>query len=58
VVRTLLAGPPRQAGQQSIVWDGRGKNGARVAAGRYRVRVAAANELGRVELASSFSVGA
>ena len=41
-----------------LTWNGRTGAGARVAPGRYLVRVRARNRLGPVELLESFTVGA
>jgi exopolysaccharide biosynthesis protein len=45
-----------EPGAQTIVWNGRNANGRLVPSGRYIVRVAASNELGRVELTGSLRV--
>jgi flagellar hook assembly protein FlgD len=42
-VRTLVNGPVG-AGSQEVAWDGRGNNGARVAAGVYWARLDADGE--------------
>jgi FlgD Ig-like domain len=39
-----------ESGPASVVWDGRLRNGARVANGTYRIRVSARNEVGTVSL--------
>jgi hypothetical protein len=55
VVRTVTnASLP--AGEQTVVWDGRGGSRKPLAAGRYVVRVAATNELGLVSLTQAFTV--
>ncbi len=57
VVRTLLS-QARQQGEVDLTWNGRTGAGARVAPGRYLVRVRARNRLGPVELLEGFTVGA
>jgi hypothetical protein len=54
-VRTVSNGS-LPAGQQTVVWDGRGGNRKPVAGGRYVVRVAATNELGLVSLTQAITV--
>jgi flagellar hook assembly protein FlgD len=55
VVRTVLrASLP--VGRASVRWDGRDANGVRASAGRYRLRVAATNDLGTVDLSGSVAV--
>ncbi len=49
LVRRLLGGARLDAGDQRVVWDGRGVNGRRLA-GRYTIRVVVASEVGRSEL--------
>jgi hypothetical protein len=55
VVRTV-SNASLPAGQQTVVWDGRGGNRKPVAGGRYVVRVAATNELGLVSLTQAITV--
>ena len=55
VVRTVLQ-EARPAGEVSAAWDGRIRGGALAAAGRYRARVAATNEVGLVSLGRVFTV--
>jgi flagellar hook assembly protein FlgD len=55
VVRTI-SNASLPAGEQTVVWDGRGGNRKPVAGGRYIVRVAAQNELGLVSLAQAITV--
>jgi len=56
VVRSGLAVPAaREAGDQSVVWDGRAKDG-KVVAGRLTVRVVATSGLGRSVLTSSIEI--
>jgi hypothetical protein len=58
VVRSGLAVPAaREAGDQSVVWDGLAKNG-KVAAGTLTVRVVATSSLGRSELDAPIRVRA
>jgi hypothetical protein len=55
VLRTVLRST-LQPGEQSASWNGRRGNGKLVPAGRYVVRVAAANELGSVSLSAPLTV--
>jgi hypothetical protein len=55
VVRTV-SNASLPAGEQTVVWDGRGGNRKPVAGGRYVVRVAATNELGLVSLTQAITV--
>jgi hypothetical protein len=54
-VRTLAA-RTRQAGAQTIAWNGRTAYGSRVRAGRYQLRITAQNEIGAVSLTAPFTV--
>ena len=45
-----------QAGDQTVIWDGRGGNRKPVAGGRYVARVTATNELGSVALTQELTV--
>jgi len=45
-----------EAGEQSVIWNGRQASGKPAAAGRYVVRVEAANELGTVALEQDLTV--
>lgn len=49
-IRTLVDGRRRRPGRVSTSWDGLGASGRRVPSGVYRVRVAAENRFGEVEL--------
>jgi hypothetical protein len=49
LVRRLLGGARLGAGEQRVVWDGLGRNRARLA-GRYTVHVVVASNIGRSEL--------
>ena len=51
IVLQTVASSATAAGSPSVSWNGQGKNGKPLAAGRYVVRVAATNELGVVSLA-------
>jgi hypothetical protein len=55
LVRTV-ANTSTPAGEQVVVWDGRGANRKPVGGGRFVVRVAATNELGTVSLARDLIV--
>lgn len=44
------------AGEQTIAWNGRDARGVRVRTGRYRIEVAAQNEIGTVALSAPVSV--
>lgn len=44
------------AGPQQVAWNGRNTRGARVHSGRYRIQIAAQNEIGTVALSAAFSV--
>ena len=55
LVRTV-ASTSTPAGEQIVVWDGRGANRKPVGEGRFVVRVAATNELGTVSLARDLIV--
>ena len=55
VVRTVSSAS-LPAGEQTVVWDGRGGSRKPVAGGRYVVRVAATNELGVVSLTQAITV--
>jgi hypothetical protein len=55
VLRTVLRSR-LQPGEQSASWNGRRGNGKLVPAGRYVVRVTAANELGSVSLSAPLTV--
>jgi hypothetical protein len=55
VVRTVTSAS-LQAGEQTVMWDGRGGNRRPVGTGRYVVRVAATNELGAVSLTQLVTV--
>jgi len=50
IVAQTVATSTLQPGSQSVLWNGAGKNGKPLSAGRYVVRVAATNELGAVSL--------
>ncbi len=45
-VRTIINAKAQEAGRNVVVWDGRNAAGARVPAGRYLVKLTAANESG------------
>ena len=55
---TLRTLPPRSlaAGAQSITWNGRSAYGSLVRAGRYQLRVTAANGIGTVSLTAPFTI--
>ena len=55
VVRTATSAP-LQAGEQSVIWDGRAGNRRLVAGGAYVARVTATNELGAVSLTQPLTV--
>ncbi len=55
VVRTVT-NTALQAGEQTVIWDGRGGNRKPVAGGRYVARVTATNELGSVALTQELTV--
>ena len=55
VLRTAFAST-LQAGEQSVSWDGRGRNRKPVPGGRYVVRVSATNGLGTVSLTRPLTV--
>ena len=55
VVRTATSAP-LQAGEQSVIWDGRAGNRKLVAGGAYVARVTATNELGAVSLTQPLTV--
>ena len=55
VVRTVTS-TAFQAGEQTVIWDGRAGNRKPVAGGRYVARVTATNELGSVSLAQQLTV--
>ena len=55
VVRTVT-NTALQAGEQRVIWDGRGGNRKPVAGGRYVARVTATNELGSVALTQELTV--
>ena len=55
VVRTATSAP-LQAGEQSVIWDGRSGNRKLVAGGAYVARVTATNELGAVSLTQPLTV--
>lgn len=55
VLRTLPR-TRREPGPVEVAWDGSTASGATVYSGRYVARIVAANELGSVELTSTFSV--
>jgi hypothetical protein len=45
-----------EAGPQSVTWNGRDARGVRVRTGRYRIQVAAQNQIGTVELSAPLAV--
>ena len=57
-LRSLLAGSTRPGGVVSLSWDGRDRNGRALNPGRYRVRVLASNDVGRVAVTRSLRIRA
>jgi len=55
VVLATLVDDEEQPGAQQVTWNGRDARGRVVFGGRYVLRVAAANDIGRTELTKTFS---
>ncbi len=58
LARTLLSSVQEPAGDVALAWDGRNSRRQAVAPGRYRVRITASSELGRVDVTRDFVVSA
>ncbi len=56
LARTLLSSVQEPAGDVALAWDGRTGRRQAASPGRYRVRITASNELGRVDLTRDFIV--